>query len=63
MRKLRWPMWVISIIKEEIYKIKIADKTNLFMLNLIFVVSNRNNMILTKSQITTNVKQTQYGGR
>ena len=41
MRKLRWPIWAISIIKENIYEIKSAVKTDLLVLNLIFVVSNR----------------------
>ena len=49
MRKLRWPIWVISVIKEEIYEIKSAVKTILFVLNLILAVSYRNNMIFTKS--------------
>ena len=49
--------------KEDIYEMKNAVKTIIFVLNLIFVVSNRNNMILTKSLIAKTVKQTYYGGR
>ena len=63
MRKLRWPIWVISIMKEDIYEMKNAVKTIIVVLNLIFVVSNRNNMILTKSLIAKTEKQTYYGGR
>ena len=48
MRKLRRPIWVISIIKVEIYEIKSAFKTILFVLNVIFLVYNRNEMILTQ---------------
>ena len=49
MRKLRWPIWIISILKEDIYDIKSAVKTIIFVLNRIVVVSIRKNMILTQS--------------
>ena len=48
MRKLRWPKWAISIIKKEIYEIKSAVITILFVLNNIFIISNMNKMILTQ---------------
>ena len=44
--------------KKEIYEIKSAVKTFLFVLNLIFIFFYRQNMILTKSKITKCVKQT-----
>ena len=49
MLKLRWPIWVISIMKEDIYEMENAAIAILFVLNLNFIVSNRNNMILTNS--------------
>ena len=58
MRKLRWPIWVISVIKEEIYEIKSAVKTILFVLNLILEVSNRKKHDYYKFLDTKYVQQT-----